>query len=305
MFSLDQLRGFVAVAEERNFGRAADRLRMTQPPLSRQVQKLERAVGVDLLIRTSRSVELTPAGRVFLDEARRLLSLAAAAPLLAQRAAHGSRGVLRVGFTATAALSVLGEWVKFLDDQLPEVHRVLREMVTGRQIEALLAEEIDIGLIRGAPDGAALAQMLVHTESLLLAVPRGHPLTRLGRAPGLADIGGSSVVTYSPVEARYFHDLVVSTFRSAGVQPAYAQHVTQVNSVLALVDAGLGVALVPASASVITLRNLRFLPVAEIPDDCVEVYAAWRPDNDSPILAVLLEHVRSTARMFQQSYPGP
>lgn len=302
MFSLDQLRGFVAVAEESNFGRAAERLRMTQPPLSRQVQKLERAVGVDLLVRTSRAVELTPAGRVFLDEARRLLNLAAAAPLLAQRAAHGSRGALRLGFTATAALSVLGEWVRFLDDRLPEVHRVLREMVTGVQVEALLAEEIDIGLLRGVPRGAGLEKMLVHTESLLLAVPRGHELTRLGRQPQLADVGESSVVTYSPVEARYFHDLVVSTFRTAGVQPAYAQHVTQVNSVLALVDAGLGVALVPESAAVITLRNLRFLRVEEIPADCVEVFAAWRPDNDSPTLAVLLEHVRATAPMFRRSF---
>lgn len=305
MFSLDQLRGFVAVAEEGNFGRAAERLRMTQPPLSRQVQKLERAVGVDLLVRTSRLVELTPAGRVFLDEARRLLSLAAAAPLLAQRAAHGSRGTLRVGFTATAALSVLGEWVKFLDDRLPEVHRVLREMITDRQIEALAAEEIDVGLLRGVPRGAELEQLLVHAESLLLAVPRGHPLTRLGRAPSLADVAESSVVTYSPVEARYFHDLVVSTFRTAGVQPAYSQHVTQVNSVLALVDAGLGVALVPASASVITLRNLRFLQVEEVPDDCVEVYAAWRADNDSPTLSVLLEHVRATAPVLRSRFPSP
>ncbi|HEY0700867.1 MAG TPA: LysR family transcriptional regulator [Micromonospora sp.] len=305
MFSLDQLRGFVAVAEESNFGRAAERLRMTQPPLSRQVQKLERAVGVELLVRTSRSVELTPAGRVFLDEARRLLRLAAAAPLLAQRAAHGSRGALRIGFTATAALRVLGEWVKFLDDRLPEVNRVLREMVTGGQIEALLAEDLDIGLLRGVPRAVALEQLLVHTESLLLAVPRGHPLTRLARPVTLADVGESHVVTYSPVEARYFHDLVVSTFRSAGVQPRYTQHVTQVNSVLALVDAGLGVALVPASAAVITLRNLRFLPVEEIPEDCVEVYAAWRPDNDNPTLSVLLEHVRSGAARFQRGYPGP
>ena len=103
------------------------------------------------------------------------------------------------------------------------------------------------------------------------------------------------MVTYSPVEARYFHDLVVSTFRTAGVQPVYSQHVTQVNSVLALVDAGLGVALVPASAAVITLRNLRFLAVDGVPPDGVEVYAAWRPADDNPALAVLLGHVRGTS----------
>jgi DNA-binding transcriptional LysR family regulator len=295
MFSFDQLRGFVTVAEEGNFGRAAERLRMTQPPLSRQVQKLERAIGVELLRRTSRAVELTPAGRVFLEEARRLLSLSEAAPLLAQRAAHGSQGSLRLGFTAMAAISVLGHWVKYLDDRLPEVSLVFKEMVTGSQVEALLADQIDLGLLRGAPR-TGLNAALVHTEGLVLAVPRGHPLTRLDRDVRLEDIAESNVVTYSPAEARYFHELVVSTFRAAGVQPRYSQHVTQVNSVLALVDAGLGVALVPASAAVVTLSNLRFLPVPEITPDCVEVYAAWRPRNDNPALAVLLDHAGVTVQ---------
>lgn len=295
MFSFDQLRGFVAVAEEGNFGRAAERLRMTQPPLSRQVQKLERAVGVELLRRTSRAVELTPAGRVFLEETRRLLSLSEAAPLLAQRAAHGSQGSLRLGFTAMAALSVLGRWVKYLDERLPEVSLVLKEMVTGSQVEALLADQIDLGLLRGVPRTGDLRAALVFAEGLVLAVPRGHPLTRLDRVVRLEDVAESNVVTYSPAEARYFHELVVSTFRAAGVQPRYSQHVTQVNSVLALVDAGLGVALVPASAAVVTLSNLHFLAVPEIAPDCVEVYAAWRPRNDNPALAVLLDHAGVTA----------
>ena len=295
MFSFDQLRGFVAVAEEGNFGRAAERLRITQPPLSRQVQKLERAVGVELLRRTSRAVELTPAGRVFLEESRRLLSLSEAAPLLAQRAAHGSQGRLRLGFTAMAALSVLGRWVKYLDERLPEVSLVLKEMVTGAQVEALLADEIDLGLLRGIPRSGGLSAALVHTEALVLAVPRGHPLTRIDRDVRLEDIAESNVVTYSPADARYFHELVVATFRAAGVQPRYSQHVTQVNSVLALVDAGLGVALVPASAAAVTLSNLRFLSVPEITPDCVEVYAAWRPRNDNPALAVLLDHTGVSA----------
>lgn len=303
MFSFDQLRGFVTVAEEGNFSRAAERLQMTQPPLSRQIQKLERAVGVELLRRTSRAVELTPAGRVFLDEARRLLSLCAAAPLLAQRAAHGSQGTLRLGVTAMAALSVLGYWVKYLDERLPEVALVLKEMVTGAQVEALLADEIDLGLLRGRPRAGHLNAALVHTESLVLAVPRGHRLTGTDRAVRLADLADSGVVMYSPTDARYFHELVVSTFRAAGVQPRYCQHVTQVSSMLALVDAGLGVALVPASAAVITLPNLRFLEVPEIPADCVEVHVAWRPQDDNPALAVLLDHagVTSPAQTSDQS----
>ncbi|GAB3807543.1 LysR family transcriptional regulator [Micromonospora zhanjiangensis] len=290
MFSLDQVRGFVAVAEEGNFARAAERLRITQPPLSRQVQKLERAVGVDLLNRTARGVGLTPAGRVFLEESRRLLSLADAAPLLAQRAAHGSKGTLRLGFTAVAALSVLGRWVKYLDERLPEVDLVLKEMVTGVQVEALLANEIDLGLLRGVPRSGVLRAALVHTESLLLAVPRGHVLTRLGRRPRLHEVADFNIITYSPSEARYFHELIVAAFRTAGVEPRYTQHATQVNSVLSLVNAGLGVALVPASAAAMRLANLQFLEVDGPEPDCVEVYAAWRPRNDSPALAVLLDH---------------
>lgn len=290
MYTLEQLRGFVAVAEEGNFGRAAHRLRITQPPLSRQVQKLEREVGVDLVRRTPRGAELTPGGRVFLDEARRMLTLAGEAPLIARRAASGTKGTVRIGFTAVAALSVLGRWAKLCGDRLPEVDLVLTEMVTGTQVAALISGGIDIGLLRGVPRAEALRAERVHAESLLVAVPTGHPLTTLGRAPGVPEIADYDVVTYAPGDARYFHELVVSTFQAAGAVPRYVQYAGQVSSVVALVDAGVGVALIPESAAILRLPGVRYLPVAGVSADCVEVHCAWRGENDNPALAALLSY---------------
>ncbi|WP_127130239.1 LysR family transcriptional regulator [Georgenia sp. SYP-B2076] len=291
MYTLEQVRGFVAVAEEEHFGRAADRLQMTQPPLSRQVQKLEREIGVPLFERTHRGVRLTPGGRVFLDEARRLLGLAEAAPLLARSASTGTAGAVRIGFTAVAALTVLGYWARAAGKHLPDVDLILTEMVTREQVDALLAGDIDVGLGRGIPRVDVLAARRVHAESLILAVPSDHPLTALGRIPLLADIGTHDVVTYAPSEARYLHELVVAAFAGAGITPRYVQHVTQVNSVLSLVDAGVGVALVPASAAALRLPGLTFLPVAGMPPNTVQAHCVWRRDNDNPALASLLQLV--------------
>jgi DNA-binding transcriptional LysR family regulator len=140
-FTLEQLRGFLAVAEELHFGRAATRLKMTQPPLSRQIQKLERAVGAQLLERDNRRVTLTAAGEVFLGEARRLLSLADTAPELARRVSSGSHGVVRIGFTAASTYGTLGRLLDVVERALPDIGLDLHEMVTREQVAALLNEE--------------------------------------------------------------------------------------------------------------------------------------------------------------------
>ncbi|WP_405433717.1 LysR substrate-binding domain-containing protein [Micromonospora sp. NBC_00617] len=291
MFTLDQLRGFVAVAEEGHVGRAALRLRMTQPPLSRQIQRLERSIGLVLFERTSTGVALTPAGRVFLDEARRLLTLAATAPLTARRVADGTAGSIRIGFTAVSALTVLGRWIAAAAEHLPGVDLVLTEMVTRAQLDALLADEIEVGLVREVPRSDLLASRLVHTESLVLAAPSDHPLTRLGRPPELADIAEHDVVTYSPSEAWYFYELVVAAFQRAGVAPRYVQHISQVHTLLSVVNANLGVALVPRSASALRLENLAFLDVRDMPERTVKLHCVWRTTQQNPALAALLAKV--------------
>ncbi|MGN9907727.1 LysR family transcriptional regulator [Phytohabitans sp. LJ34] len=291
MYTLDQLRGFVAVAEEGHVGRAATRLQMTQPPLSRQIQRLERGIGIVLFDRTPTGVTLTPAGRVFLDEARRVLHLAAAAPLLARRVAAGTAGTIRIGFTAVSALTVLGHWIAVAAKHLPEVDLVLHEMVTHAQLDAILAGEIEVGLVRQVPQSEVLSSRLAHTDSLVLAAPRGHPLTALGRPPRLADIAHHDVVTYSPSEAWYFYELVVAAFHRAQLRPRYVQHISQIHTVLAVVNAGLGVALVPRSASALRLQNLTFLEVEDLPDDTVTLHCVWRTTHENPALTALLERV--------------
>ncbi|GAA2261809.1 LysR substrate-binding domain-containing protein [Glycomyces scopariae] len=290
-YTLDQLRGFVAVAEEGHFGRAAARLHMTQPPLSRQVQRLERAVGFALFTRSQTGAEPTPAGRVFLDEARRLLTAADVAPLRARRVAAGTAGTIRIGFTAVSALTVLGEWIKTAAAELPEVDLVLSEMVTHAQLDALLAGELEVGLVRQVPRSEILDSRLVATDSLVLAAPRGHALTRLEKWPSLADIGEHDVVTYSPSEAWYFYELVVAAFQHARVKPRYVQHISQVHTVAAVVNAGLGVALVPSSAIALGLPNLVFREIADMPRDTVELFCTWRTTHDNPALAALLDRV--------------
>ena len=171
MFTLDQLRGFVAVAEELHFGRAAERLRMTQPPLSRQIQKLERSVGVQLLDRDNRTVELTTAGAAFLVEARRLLGLADGALDHVRRIHAGSAGTVRIGFTATAAFGVLPSLLNRVGAAYPEIDLELQELVTRDQLDGLLSGDLDLGLARPPFDTPTFASRLLHREALLLAVP--------------------------------------------------------------------------------------------------------------------------------------
>ncbi|GAB2597209.1 LysR substrate-binding domain-containing protein [Streptomyces capparidis] len=297
-FTLEQLRGFVAVAEEGHFGRAAARLRITQPPLSRQVRKLERCLEVELLVRTPHGVLLTAAGQAFLPEARRILSLADAAPATARNAARGLTGSLSVSFTALSAMTVLGDWTRIINEHLPHVELTLTEMVTRDQVEAVLAGDVHIGLVRGVSPTDLLSLRLVHTESLVLACPRNHPLIELGRPPSPREIGRYDIVTYLPVGSRYLHELVVSVFRQARVEPRWVQRVGQVHSLLALVNAGIGVGLVPRTATRLRLPNLAFAEIDGTGPDLVETHCVWRTRHGNPVLDELL---RLTARQAPAS----
>jgi DNA-binding transcriptional LysR family regulator len=293
MFSLEQLRGFVAVAEHRHFGRAAEQLNMTQPPLSRQIQKLERAVGVRLLERDNRRVELTPAGVAFLAEAERLLALAGTAPDLARRIAAGSTGTVRVGFTAASTFDVLPAMLNRMGEMLPDITVELREMITREQTEALMGGEIDLGLARPRFDPALLDTRVVQREPLRVAVPVGHRLAALGRRIHRDDLVDEPLIMHSVEEAQYLHELVLSVVPISGRRVVHT--VSQLLTMVSLVSAGRGLAFVPESATRLGIDGVEYLSLDVHPEPSVELHLMWPRESRNPALWRVLDILDDSA----------
>lgn len=291
MFSLARLSCFVAVAEELHFGRAAERLHMTQPPLSRQVQQLENELGVQLIDRTTRTVTLTPAGAAFLPDARRILQLAEGAAQTVKRIPAGDLGTVVVGFTAASAHAVLPRLLERMRERLPDVKLDLREMVTAAQIEGLMTGELDLGMARPPLKRPGLVSRPLLHEQLVAALPDGHSLADMSRQLTLTDLDGQDVIMYSPVQARYFNELLISTFTIAGATPRYVQYVTQVHTMLVLVRSGIGIALVPASAATLHPEGVTFRSIGAFRERPVELDAVWRGDSTNPALLRVLKDV--------------
>lgn len=288
MFELSQLRCFVAVAETLHFGQAATQLNMTQPPLSRQVQLLEREVGATLLERNSRSVRLTPAGRVFLPEARRILRLSESAIRWTQRVWRGEGGTLRIGFTAASGYGMLPDLMMRMRDAMPEVDVVLREMVTSAQIEALASGVLDIGFVRPPVNLRQFQSREYLAEPFVAAVPADSALATKD-VIGLADLDDVPFIMFSPDAARYFHDLLVAAFDRAEVLPRIVHQVGQMHSMLALVDAGFGSALVPEAATRLRFPNVEFREASLDATTVARMNLIWRADYENPALGRFLQ----------------
>lgn len=293
MFTLDQARSFIAVAEELHFGRAAIRLNMTQPPLSRQIQKLERELRVDLLERDKRKVALTAGGRAFLEEARKLVAAADRAPNTARRMAQGSAGIIRLGFTAASGYSLLGPILREIAESLPGVDVELQELVTSEQVQALSHGDLDLGLARPPFDTERFESHLLFSEDLRLAVPAGHPLDSLQRPVTAADLRDTPLIMHSPTKARYFYDLAV---RLMPIEHHNVVHtVSQILTMVALVAAGRGVAIVPESARTLHLEGVSYLQLEGIASDAVQLHAIWNRNSTNPALARVLELLQVSA----------
>lgn len=298
-FELSHLRCFVAVAEELHFGRAAFRLNMTQPPLSRQLQVLERILGVELLKRTSRVVRLTPAGRSFLPEAQRILRQTDVATAVARRADSGKVGTLRVGFTAATSYSYLPFLVKACQSELPDIGLILNEMVSKTQVEDLMSGQLDIGLVRPPVSRPELKSTRVLVEPLVAAIPSGHPLAAVEELRP-KDFEDEALIMYSSHDARYFYDIVISLFSTHGVLPRYVQHLVQIHSILSLVRAGVGVALVPSSAAALRYEGVVVKPLKTRRPPEIELFLVWRRDPPNP----LIDHVVDLAQTLQVADSG-
>lgn len=287
MLELFQLKCFTAVAEELHFGRAAARLFITQPPLSRQIQLLEENIGVKLLERTSRSVCLTTPGKTFYQDALSILRLAEQAVAGARRTASGESGRVTIGYTAVSGYDLIPNLVNAFQRILPDIDIVLREMVSADQIEALGSHAMDLAFVRPLNTEHAFQYHLVVREPMMLAVPARHPLAAKPKIR-LKELQQQALVMYCPSESRYFYDKVMDLFVASGVTPRYVQHLAQTHTILSLVRAGIGMAVVPSSVMHLPFKNIVYKPLWRH-DIFAEIYLAWDPNNRNPALNLVRE----------------
>jgi len=294
---LRQLRHFVAVAEEMHFGRAAQRLHMTQPPLSQSIQALEALLGTPLFARTSRSVTLTPAGAALLPHARQLLQDVQALPDLARRAAAGESGRLALAFVSTADYSVLPPFLRQFRAAYPQVQIELREATSDLQLEDLAQGAIDVGLlIPPLPDRMKdeLAYMPVLSEPLVLAAPAAAPALHAEGALPLEAVADMPLIIFPRRIAPAFHDAILGCYREADLVPRIGQEAIQMQTIVGLVSAGMGIALVPQSVSNLKRPGVEYRPLAGN-NALIETGLAWRRDNPSPVLHAFLELLGKTS----------
>ena len=290
---LRQVQAFLAVAEEMHVGRAAERLAVNQPTLSRQIAALERVVGVPLFDRSRRRLALTPAGAEFLTGAGDLVRRADTLVDGARRAQRGELGVLRVGFVQSATFQALPRLLTGFRRVCPDVEVVVTAMTTLRQKAALRDGTLDAGLLRPTFDEPGIATRTVSEDPLVAALPAGHPLAARPRLT-LADLAGEEFVFYEREAGPAVYDRIVGYCLSAGFTPRIAQDALDVQTIVALVAAGLGVSLLisptpHSDEQAVVFRSLT--------DDLPpwEMALAWSPENHSPVLAQLLGSIRNYA----------
>jgi len=276
---LSELRAFLVLADHLHFSHAAEVLHVSQPALTKQMQRLEAKVSGRLLVRGYRKVALTPAGEILRDRARRLLREAEVAEQMARLAVNGKAGVLRIGFgIGSLAAGLPGILMRFRQ-QFPEVQVSMRDMSTPDQIEALHQGDIDVGFVRLPVESAELVTVPVLEEMLVAAIPPG-----MSYRKGLSDLRNEPFVVISRSGSVSFFDHLVQTCRAAGFSPRIVQEVNELLTVLFLVQAGAGVSLVPSSASRMRVPNGRVLDT-HLAEAKWKIGLTWRKcDQSDPLV---------------------
>ncbi len=280
---LRQLRYFVAVAEERHFGRAAARLHMAQPPLSHQIRNLERDLGVQLLERTTRRVDLTEAGAAYLEQARKILAEVEEAGHEARRVAAGSVGRLAVGCVGSATYSLLPTLARGLCEQLPGIDFAFRgEMLVPDQIRGLRSGEIDIALLRPPVADTFVAVQVLRRERLVVALPADHHLATRHRISA-KDLRDEPLIVHSSRRDSVMFETVLRLCRAAGFEPTIRHEVDETSTLITLVAGGLGSAIVPEPVSALQLGGVVYVSLADR-DATTQLAVAHLADRAEPHL---------------------
>lgn len=303
---LRHLRYFRAVAEELHFGRAAARLHIAQPPLSQQIRQLEDEVGVPLLTRSTRRVELTPAGADYLERTIAILDAVDAAGRRAQRIGDGRQGHLSIGCVGSATYSLLPQLVRAVGEELPEVEVSVRgEMLAPAQVEALRTGEIDLALLRPPSETSDLVFETVRRDRLIVVLPVGHRLIGAdGRLVRVGDLRSEDFIAHAGGGRSVMNNVVAAVCATAGFVPHIRHEVEETSTLVTLVAAGLGVAIVPEPTSALGIPGVVYrhlaLPVASLtPQDdpiSVELAVARVAGVESPLADRVVEVLRGLGR---------
>ncbi|MBD2072110.1 LysR family transcriptional regulator [Leptolyngbya sp. FACHB-671] len=291
---LRHLHYFIAVAEELHFSRAAERLHISQPPLSQQIRDLEEELGVKLFERTKRQVHLTEAGNVFLERSYRVLAQLEQAIAATQRIGRGEVGQLAIGFVGSAMYTVLPEILRVFREQFPAVELHLHELTTAQQIQALYDKQVDVGIVRSAISEPGLSVECFLPESLVLALPETHPLSTQTQV-SLSTLADELFILFPAKMGPVFYEQIINMCQQAGFRPKVAQEAVQMETIVGLVAAGLGIAIVPDSLQKfhrggVIYRNLK----EEIPN--TGLYLTWRQHDSSPVVRTFLDLARRTTQ---------
>lgn len=290
---LRHLRYFLAVAEELHFGRAAARLHISQPPLSQQIRRLEQELQAPLFNRTKRHVELTNAGRVFLVDARALVAQAEQAAGNAHRASRGEIGQLLVGCDLWADFLNGARIIRMFARRHPDVEVELRDLTAAEQIPALEGGRIHVGILRPPVPSKALLSERLLSENLVVAFPRGHRFKSHGRV-AWKSLGDEPYVLFSRRRAPAFEALVARACHDAGVTLKVKYEVEHPQTILAIVEAGLGISLVPASLQTVRRPGIAYRRLSPA-GPALETVIAWRRDSELPLVHALVKVAREDA----------
>lgn len=291
---LRRLRYFIAVAEELNFTKAAARLHMAQPPLSRQIRDLEEELGVTLLNRTHHHIELSDAGRVFLEKARQVLLAADSAIVEAQRAQRGEIGSLAIGFFEQIAYTLLPPTLRAFQERHPMVEVQLRWFPVVDQVEALRRGDIDLAFVRPVTDLAGLSKETLLEEPFVLVAPSDHPLAAKDIV-SVADCSRERFINYTQHLAPDYHAIIMRLCALAGFAPRIFLDVGQVYTALGLVSSGAGITFVPASVQRLHFDNLVYRPLRE-QQLLSQTYLAWTRASPSSVLSAFVATARQIAQ---------
>lgn len=277
---LRHLRYFIAVAEELHFGRAAERLQISQPPLSLQIKQLETKLGVLLFSRTRQRIELTTAGESFLKNTYKIMAFIDKACEESKRVDRGESGQLILAFTGAIGFELLPAILRAYQDKYPDVNIILKQMTTSDQIEAFRQNVIDVGLIVMPVLSESLNIKLIHEEPFIVALPRAHHLAQDRDTIKIASLVNEKFIMTPRASGEGYYDSIISLCNSAGFSPTKTQEADELHNVVSFVASGMGIAILPSSIQFLKNDDIVYLPLENNSLD-YRTGIAWNKTEDS------------------------